>query len=69
MTPDDWSRPPDETDVLPEPLRRDALRRRKLVRVGGVVVTALVLAIVLFVDVVAFLGKAWMYGSAWEWMR
>ena len=55
--------------MLPEPLRRDALRRRRILRVGGVVVTAIVVVLVVGVEVAAFMGRAAAYGSAWEWMR
>lgn len=51
---DEWSRPSDPTDALPEELRKDALRRRRLVKVSDVGV--LVLVVVLVVIAIAIFG-------------
>lgn len=65
---DGWVTPEDETDILPEELRRDALHRRRIVRIGGVVAAVLIVLAILFANGLVFAGKLWFYGSAYKSM-
>lgn len=63
---DDWDHPVDPTDILPEPLRSSARRRRLLLQVGGAVGITLLIAALLGGDALIFVGKVWLYGSIYD---
>jgi hypothetical protein len=62
----DWVHPKDETDILPDELRLDTLRRRRIVRIGGAAFMVFFVALLLAWSGAMFFAKVWLYGHVYQ---